>query len=340
MKMTPRLIAVIAVFAIAAGLSLSVYFSFQALSSNPTEANNSEAESKPDARARADQAAIAPTHKTADPIEDAFTAGLAPANQAPGNRPDRADLDRSKLVIEPQDFETATAFFQALHDDLEITDQEMTRNLFQWEDACSRIRAPKGMILPEFSSDRYRPLMEQFEDYCAGISEAIEHHALENLDQNLDTLLRDEPPRSIFDSLDKYSADEALDVMMRELRIALDRFDESKAQAIIMNVIDRGLHEQIGVNRTASESILLTVSHPVTTRLICRRLNDCRGIGNPFVLKYCLTVYQSGRICSLPNGIDEAIYQTSTPVEFNQYLDLMSWITGELERRKPPASER
>lgn len=328
------------VLAIFAGLSLSIYFSFQALSPGPTEAMNGEVDSKPDPKHRVDRAGISDTFNSSDPIEKTATVESASANQPSRDGPIAADLSGIEPPIEPQDFETAAAFFQALKDDLEMTGQEMTRNLFQWEDACSRIRAPKGMILPEFSSDRYRPLMEQFEDYCAGIPEAIEHHGLENLDQNLDTLLRDEPPRSIFDNLDRYSTDEALDLLMRELRIALDRFDESKAQGIIMTVIDRGLHEQIAVNGTTSESILLTASHQVTTRLICRRLNDCRGIGNPFVLKYCLTVYQSGRICSLPNGIDEAIYQTLTPVEFNQYLGLLSWITDELEQRKPSASNR
>lgn len=326
--------------AIVAGLSIFIYFSFQDLSLNPTEATNSKIDSKPDSTKQSDQAGVSQASNSRDPAEETVTVAAAPHTETTTNGPGGAERGRSNPLIEPQDFETVAEFFQALEDDFELTSQEMARNLVQWEAACNRVRAPKGMILPEFSSDQYRPLMEQFEDYCAGVSEALEHHGLESLEQNLDVLLRDEPPRSIFDSLDTYNTDEALDVVMRELHIALDRFDESKAQVIIMRLIDHKLYEQTEINGVFTESQLLTVSHPVAIRLICRRLNDCRGIGNPFVLKYCLTTYQSGRICSLPNGIDEAIYQTLTPVEFSKYLGLLSWITGELEQRKPPASAR
>ncbi|MDT8322261.1 MAG: hypothetical protein RQ826_17225, partial [Xanthomonadales bacterium] len=118
--------------AIVAGLSISIYFSFQDLSLNPTEATNSKIDSKPDSTKQADQAGVSQILNSLDPTEETSTVEAVPHAETSTNGPGGAERGRSDPLIEPQDFETVAEFFQALKDDFELTSQEMARNLVQW----------------------------------------------------------------------------------------------------------------------------------------------------------------------------------------------------------------
>ena len=129
------------------------------------------------------------------------------------------------------------------------------------------------------------------------------------------------------------TCDGAIEAAFKRLGNAIRNLDELKTQAAIMNIIDSGLYPRIEETGPGSEWALVMLSVPLSTALLCRRLDGCRGPAHPHVVKYCLLEYgKRNRLCDSPSGIEDAIYQTLTPVEFNNYLQLYGWLTSQLSR--------
>jgi len=73
--------------------------------------------------------------------------------------------------------------------------------------------------------------------------------------------------------------------------------------------------------------IYLRLIEPVSVSLICWKLGGCSGARNPFVLRVCFSAYaRSGLFCRDANSVQEALWQTLTPIEHEAYLAFLNQV--------------
>ena len=133
------------------------------------------------------------------------------------------------------------------------------------------------------------------------------------------------------EKVERLGRDGVFDEAFERLRIALRNLDESKVEAAVFSILGSGLVPLAEERGPASSWALPLYTHPLTHALICQRTDGCRGSSHPYVVKFCVIEYDARhRFCDDPDGIDEAIYQTSTPLEYATYSRLYSWMARRL----------
>jgi hypothetical protein len=242
--------------------------------------------------------------------------------------------------ISLDEYQTASEALQSIAAWSEMSGRDVQLNTGRWKKACMAVRTPTGRLPPMLETESYRSVLEKFESFCSGIEnfEAANAPRVESaadVDEIFDRIekamaTRPEPwPEKI----ERLGREGALEVAFEPLRNAIRNFDELKTQAAIFNLIGSGLYPQIEETGPRSKWFLDGLSFPLANALLCQRLDGCRGPAHPFVVKYCLMEYQNRyRVCDFPNSIEDAIYQTLTPVEFENYLQLYGWFTTQLAR--------
>jgi len=248
-------------------------------------------------------------------------------NAVPDNDPGR---------IDPIQFQTAASFLEHIAMKRDIEPSQMSTEILSWELYCSRSRISESdNRLPTYDSERYRRIMDKFESYCAGIGGAAEFARTNPRAEDVISLFEGPPPKSVFDELDKMGQNAALEIVMRELEAALDHFSIPRAQVVIGELVTNNIYPQVeerGINFWVN---LYHLSFQTAFTLVCERLGGCIGVDHPFIVAYCLESTASAhKFCNLPSSMSQAIYQTLTPVEHQQYLALLNWINTELAKRR------
>lgn len=119
-------------------------------------------------------------------------------------------------------------------------------------------------------------------------------------------------------------------VLFRSIRNALFRMDESGLHDPLWELVTRNIIDPPFPD-AGSREIYLQLIEPVSVSLICWYQGGCTGTRNPFVLRVCFVAYaRSGLYCQDPGSIDEAIWQTLTPIHYQAYQRFLSEVVAGL----------
>ncbi|MDX1626959.1 MAG: hypothetical protein R3323_10630 [Wenzhouxiangellaceae bacterium] len=270
-----------------------------------------------------------------------------PASDAPERAPAAStgpDFPRAEPppveTISPISFSehnTAVEALEALAASAEFSRGDLAHAAWMWKQSCDSIRTPNGRLPVMIESEGFRDALLEFEAYCEGI-EALEladdrFSSIEEVDRVFDGIEQamDETPETWEEKAARLGPDRALEDLLIHLRDALRDANEPRAQAAIMQIIDTDLFPYIEETGPRSRWALSLLSFPLANAMICRATDGCRGTDHPIVVRYCLLEHTlRNRLCATPAHIDDAIHQTLTPVEYENFLQLHSWISGRL----------
>lgn len=251
---------------------------------------------------------------------------------------------RGKLASMPlvslAEHQTASEALKSIAAWSEMSPRDVMQNALSWKKACAQIRTPTGRFPPMLESESYRSALEDFESFCSDIEnfeviDAPRIESPEDVDEIFDRIERamNSPPESWPEKIERLGREGALEAAFERLRNAIRNMDELKTQAAIMNITSSGLYPQIEETGPRSKWTLSLLDFALANVLLCQRMDGCRGPAHPYVVKYCLMEYHArNRYCESPNSIDDAIYQTLTPVEYASYLQFYGWLTSQLAR--------
>lgn len=264
----------------------------------------------------------------------------------PGSQ-EKTEIDarlRGQLASMPpvslDEYRTATDALQSIAAWSDMSAKDLQQNALRWKEACRHVRMPTGVFPIELETESYRSALEEFESFCSGIesfkaANAPRIESAADVDEIFDRIDSAIASRreSWPDKIERLGREGALEAAFDRLRTAIRNVDELQTQAAIMSLTGSGLYPQIEETGPRSEWFLDGLSFPLANALLCQRLDGCRGPAHPYVVKYCLMEHQNrNRVCDSPSSIDDAIYQTLTPVEFENYLQLYGWLTSQLAR--------
>lgn len=242
--------------------------------------------------------------------------------------------------ISLDEYQTASEALQAIAAWSEMSGRDVQLNAMWWEEACMAVRTPNGRLPPMLETESYRSALEEFESFCSGIEnfEAANMPRVESaadVDEIFDRIEKAmaTQPEPWPEKIERLGREGALEAAFDPLRKAIRNLDEDKTRASISGIIRSGLYPQIEETGPRSKWAFFMLDFPLAHALLCQRMDGCRGPAHPYVVKYCLLEYKfRDRYCDMPNSIDDAIYQTLTPVEFDGYLQLYGWLTTQLAR--------
>lgn len=258
-----------------------------------------------------------------------------------------AEIDprlREQLASMPRvsldEYQTAGEALQSIEAWSEMSPRDVQQNARAWKQACEQVRTPKGHFPPMLETESFRTALEEFESFCSGIEkfEAIDAPSLESaedVDELFDRIerARVSEPESWSDKIERLGREGALEAAFDRLESAIRNLNEDKTRGSIRAIISSGLYPQIEETGPESRWTLSMLEFPLAHALLCQRMDGCTGTTHPYVVKYCLMEYKyRNRYCDSPNSINDAIYQTLTPVEFDSYLPLYGWLTSQLAR--------
>jgi len=116
------------------------------------------------------------------------------------------------------------------------------------------------------------------------------------------------------------------ETLFEMIRSALARLDESALHFPLGKLASGNLLQPPFPEAGLSE-IYLRLIEPVSVSLICWKLGGCSGARNPFVLRVCFSAYaRSGLFCRDANSVQEALWQTLTPIEHEAYLAFLNQV--------------
>jgi hypothetical protein len=116
------------------------------------------------------------------------------------------------------------------------------------------------------------------------------------------------------------------ETLFEMIRGALARLDES-ALHFPLGKLAFGDLLQPPFPGAGSSDIYPRLIEPVSLSLLCWKLGGCPGARNPFVLRVCFSAYaRSGLHCRDANSVQEALWQTLTPIEHEAYLAFLNQV--------------
>lgn len=248
----------------------------------------------------------------------------------PGSDHPRGEFEH----IDPASSDSIVDFLDRVADESGWTANDLSSNIMIWEQSCALAKKSSELSPSEFITTEGIERARRFSEYCSDISKKSELAVLDSLERRSDRLLENRPPESVLENLDEYSRKQGLGLIFRELGVALDRLNEAKVQSLVATLIMKSFYQterQIG---TMENFLLHKLIPQISTDLICQRLGGCTGKDHPVVLRFCLLMEDEGVFCDNPSSIVEAIYQTTTPVEYRAFLSFRDWVFSELRKRR------
>ena len=169
--------------------------------------------------------------------------------------------------------------------------------------------------------------LRYFAETCAGFRD----HENLPLQEPLSSQVTDDDFKATMDALvaafnysdNEYSASLVIDSLEQALESANLILLEGIVSTLSRSDLIEPPFPTISANTTP---FYLQVSREVATTIYCQYYNDCNGFQHPLVLMQCVNRLQTGAICLEPANLNEAIYQTLTPNEYDVYLALYSQI--------------
>lgn len=251
---------------------------------------------------------------------------------------------REQLASMPRislyEFQTVGDALQSIAAWSEMNPRDVMQNAMWWKEACAAVRTPTGRFPPMLESEPFRSALVEFESFCSGIedfepADAPRIESAEDVDEIFDRIenAMASRPEPWPDKIERLGREGALEAAFKPLLDAIRNLDEDKTRASIGEIVRSGLYPRIEETGQTTQWVLYMLDFALAHALLCQRMDGCIGPAHPYIVKYCLTEYKfRNRYCDSPNSIDDAIYQTLTPVEFQNYLQFYSWMTFQLTR--------
>ncbi|QOC21814.1 hypothetical protein IC757_12325 [Wenzhouxiangella sp. AB-CW3] len=222
------------------------------------------------------------------------------------------------------------------------TDREERANLAQWARYCEKAEPYSRATVRVDELRKVVPGSDELVNFarlCAGFSEEIilgfegrssgDVEEFPSHEYQSRVLERDE----IRELHHANSTDYALELVMNRLDQALKRIDENGVHGALGAMIMSG--SELIAPPISSDPDTLVYYTPMMTwlvgkALICAELGGCRGQHHPMVLRHCVSMIESSPGCYQPIDIFDAIYQTSTPIEYKAFTAFYEQVATQL----------
>jgi len=138
--------------------------------------------------------------------------------------------------------------------------------------------------------------------------------------------------REIKSALEFSSREEAMRLAGLEITAALKRDDEALVHRIIsMLAFDDDVLNPFLNSKLNYLPAYRNVTREVTSALMCEWNGGCIGDLHPYVLRQCVNKFSEvGAFCHRPENIEQAVYQTLTPLEFAAYNSFLNQLRSHL----------
>lgn len=207
------------------------------------------------------------------------------------------------------------------------SERALIENKSLWDHlACDAVRnyADSPMSAGELARVDARMLAgKRLATICRNLSDEVELATLDSFlgDGVSDNVNRTAVANDIKETLESLSREEALREAGSEIRAALERNDEALVQEIVLLLaFDEGVLNSFLDSELNYLPAYQNVIQEVVSSLMCEWNGGCTGNFHPYVLRQCVRRnFGVGSFCYQPQNIEQAIYQTLTPLEFAAY---------------------
>jgi len=218
------------------------------------------------------------------------------------------------------------------------SESALIENKSLWNNfACDAVRnyADSPMSADELARVDARMLAgKRLATICRNLSDEAELATLDSFlgDGVSDNVNRTAVANDIKETLESLSREEALREAGSEIRAALERNDEALVQEIVsLLAFDEGVLNSFLDSELNYLPAYQNVIQEVASSLMCEWNGGCTGNFHPYVLRQCVRRnFGVGAFCYRPNNIEQAIYQTLTPLEFAAYNAFLNQVRAHL----------
>jgi len=227
------------------------------------------------------------------------------------------------------------------------SERRVYANQVQWQQWCEEVGPASGEREVDFDKIRRempglesRAMFSQLcREFINEVGADIEQEALRLLDESVQqraapgTRPQWQLQRENIQELHRVGAlDQARERVMERLDQALGALDESLVVSALWQLSLRGA-ELIAPPIAGDEGsyhFYDDASFLVAAALICREVGGCRGEEHPLVLRQCALGPPRSTGCYRPTDLLDAIYQTTTPVEYMAFTALYDQVVSLL----------
>ena len=231
-----------------------------------------------------------------------------------------------------------SATLETISSEHDWSERALIENKSLWNNfACDAVRnyADSAMSADELARVDARMLAsKRLATICRNLSDETE---LATLDSFLGDGVNDNANRAAVANdtkrtLESFSREEALREAGSEIKSALERNDEALVQEIVsLLAFDEGVLNSFLDSELNYLPAYQNVIQEVVSSLMCEWNGGCTGTFHPYVLRQCVRRnFGVGAFCYQPKNIEQAIYQTLTPLEFAAYNAFLNQVRAHL----------
>lgn len=248
-------------------------------------------------------------------------------------------VDASRLNDASVSYTSAASvadYLSAQAEEFGWSERQRLSNASLWAESCKRANAlasaPEVNLQEVGFSNALVTGIHELSQFCGNIDIDAELRGLDLLEEISEFGLRfdGEINQLSRDLSESGASDLATQVAFRLLRTSLDRHDEGSVSGVLRMIAHHELYESISLDDPEFKFIYPSIIDDVAVSLLCAEQDGCFGKRHPIVLRYCMQKYLSGSICSSPSSISEAIFQTSTPVQYGWFNAYHNYVVRQL----------
>lgn len=206
------------------------------------------------------------------------------------------------------------------------SDEEKYGNMRIWYEACAGTEQYVDHHLDSaelMAFDARAGYLKLLSEYCKDVSLYYEIEVLGKFLANSDSPNENLSADYGFTStLESFGDEQALEYAANSISEALQRQEEDTIYRLLFLISANDLLEPIFYNNNPNYDFLYeNVTAEVSAALICRTLDGCAGSNHPMILRQCVRRNQSHGVgCVDPGNLNDAIYQTLTPPEYQAFV--------------------
>jgi hypothetical protein len=241
-----------------------------------------------------------------------------------------ADVDRAAAVWTRS--ETLSQALMEVADFNDWSENDVLQNANLWYRACRSVEHAPSLerSVEEMAGGDARLVMRmRLRAYCRHFADETE---LSILDRYLETLENGytesfDVRRDLEALASTRSSAEVLDEARRRIDEALRRRNEALLVSILGFLTSGGYLEPLFTAQADYGSAYLNVVREVAATMTCDAHGGCIGERHPYVLRQCvLAAVERAAFCYRPADLEEAIYQTLTPIEYEAYRRFLAQV--------------
>jgi hypothetical protein len=231
---------------------------------------------------------------------------------------------------------SAAEYLSSAAERFEWSEQQVFTNASLWNSACSeaiKISSVQSDNLSRIGlSDSLVDQARELSNFCINLDLESELAGLDLVEKiNEEGIDFDiERERLAQDLRESGATDHASEAAFRLLQASIDRHDEGGVAGMLTAIVHYELFESRALNDPEFQYVYPSIIGDVSLTLLCVQQGGCIGEKHPVVLRYCMQKYLSGFICSGPTSISDAIFQTSTPVQYRWFNAYYNYVVRRL----------